>query len=157
MNDLLILENKVISAPFKERKKMNILNKQEVKNYLLQRAPILMVDSILEISNNTSISEITIPKDNIFVIENNAISTYGILEHIAQSFAVVDAYIHGICLGFISSVHNLKVTSLPKASIKINTYIEIIQQIKNTTLIKATVKQEGKTMLNCKMSLSFNH
>ena len=157
MKDLLILENKVISTPFKEQNRMNILDKQEVKNYLLQRAPILMVDSILEISNHTSISEITIPKDNIFVIENSIISTYGILEHIAQSFAVVDAYIHGVCLGFISNVHNLKVTSLPKVSIKINTYMEIIQQMKNSTLIKATVKQEGQTMLNCKMSLSFNH
>ena len=157
MKDLPILENKLTATPLEERNKMNILNKQEVKNYLLQRDPILMVDSILEISNNTSISEVTIPKNNMFVIENNIVSTYGVLEHVAQSFAVVNGYIHGVSIGFIGRIHKLKVTSLPKVAIAIKTYMEIIKEIENITLIKAEVKQENKTILSCNMYLSFNH
>ena len=57
-----------------------------------QRAPIVMVDELLDVYGIVSRSRFTIREENIFV-DNGILSECGLIEHIAQSAAERVGYI----------------------------------------------------------------
>ena len=57
-----------------------------------QRAPIVMVDELLDVYGIVSRSRFTIREENIFV-DNGILSECGLIEHIAQSAAARVGYI----------------------------------------------------------------
>ena len=107
-----------------------------------QRAPIVMVDEFLGIDNNVSRTRFTVKEENIFV-DDNQLSECGLIEHIAQSAAARVGFIfkskqQPIPIGYIGSVNNFELNKLPQVGDDISTTIEIIQEVFNITLIKAS-------------------
>ena len=122
-----------------------------------QRAPIVMVDEFLGIDGNVSRTRFTVCKDNIFV-DDNKLSECGLIEHIAQSAAARVGYIfkqnqQPVPIGYIGSVNNFELIELPQVDDTISTTIEIIQEVFNITLIKATCHIEDKEIASCRMKI----
>ena len=122
-----------------------------------QRAPIVMVDEFLGIDNNVSRTRFTVKEENIFV-DDNQLSECGLIEHIAQSAAARVGFIfkskqQPIPIGYIGSVNNFELNKLPQVGDDISTTIEIIQEVFNITLIKASCCIGDVEIASCKMKI----
>ena len=55
-----------------------------IQSIIPQREPIVMIDNVINHSNEETITTLTILNDNIFV-EDDLFQSSGLIEHIAQS------------------------------------------------------------------------
>ena len=85
-------------------------------------------------------------------------SECGLIEHIAQSAAARVGFIfkskqQPIPIGYIGSVNNFELNKLPQVGDDISTTIEIIQEVFNITLIKASCYIGDEEIASCKMKI----
>lgn len=96
----------------------------DIKKYLPHRAPMLMVDMILEMDDEKVKTIFEIKEDNIF-LENNIFVEIGLIENMAQTCSSVVAQDYFVdenkvdksnvnVVGFISAIKTLKIQFLPK-------------------------------------------
>lgn len=123
-----------------------------------QRSPIVMVDNFCGIDNlGKSYTELTLREDNIF-IEDGKLSECGLIEHIAQSAAARVGYLaqtnnEPVPIGFIGSVNNFQLYVNPLLGEKINTSVEIIQDVMNISLIESVCMVSDKIVATCRMKI----
>ncbi len=109
----------------------NYPNAIDIQSYLPHRAPMLMVDFILELSAQEVKTVLEIKKDNIFVQEN-LFSEIGLVENAAQTCSSIVGQSFFLddnqrvktdveVIGFISGIKNLKVFDLAKVGDVIHT------------------------------------
>lgn len=116
----------------------------EIKEYIPQREPIVMVDAFYGLEENRSFSGLTITEDNLFV-EAGRLGESGIIEHIAQSCAVRVGY-HcrqqaiPVPVGYIGALKNMKISALPQVGQQLFTTITILQEVFDITLVSVEVK-----------------
>ena len=106
-------------------------NTIEIQNYLPHRAPMLLVDFILELSELEVKTIFEIKEDTLFV-ENNVFAEIGLIENAAQTCSAIVGKSYYIdendgkkdnvnVIGFISGIKKLKVYQLPKVGEAIQT------------------------------------
>lgn len=122
-----------------------------------QREPIVMVDEFLGIEDNMSKTRLHVTDNNIFV-NDGIFSECGLIEHIAQSAAARVGFIfkskdQEIPLGYIGSVNDFVMTENPKSGDVIDTTVEVLQEVFNITLIKASCYVNGREIASCKMKI----
>lgn len=102
----------------------SLQNTIEIQNFLPHRAPMLMVDLILELNDQEVKTIFEIKADNLF-IENNCFSEVGLIENAAQTCSSIvgqtffldekqDVKEGVAVIGFISGIKKAKVYALPK-------------------------------------------
>ena len=64
----------------------------DITRLIPQRAPILMVDALLEAQDDTATTCLTIRPDNYFLDEDGRLDETGLIEHIAQSASALAGY-----------------------------------------------------------------
>ena len=110
----------------------------EIQNYLPHRAPMLMVDYIVEFNEDEVITVFEIKNDNLFV-ENLFFSEIGLIENAAQTCSSIVAKSYFIddnhnekedvsVVGFISGIKKLQVYSLPQVGNTIQTKAALISR-----------------------------
>lgn len=97
-----------------------------IKNYLPHQPPMLMVDTVKQISNEEVLTDFFIKSDNIFV-KNGLFTDVGLIENAAQTCSAISGQfyftedytqncsVNPKVLGFISSIKKIQVFQLPKA------------------------------------------
>jgi len=101
----------------------------DIQNYLPHRAPLLMVDLILNIEANFVETVFLIKEDNIFV-DNDVFIEAGLIENTAQTCSAIVGKKYFFnengtenedinIIGFISAIKNLKIHELPKLMIQL--------------------------------------
>ena len=106
-------------------------NTIEIQNFLPHRAPMLMVDLILELNDQEVKTIFEIKADNLFV-ENNYFSEVGLIENAAQTCSSIVGQTFFLddnqevkkdveVIGFISGIKKTKVYALPKIGDTITT------------------------------------
>jgi len=116
-----------------------------------------MIGDLVTADNNLATSNFLIDNKNILV-EDGVFSVSGLLENIAQTAAAQVGYLSvqndvPIPLGFIGAISKIKVNKLPQVNSKIETIIEVKQEIFGITLISGEVKQKKKTLISCQMKI----
>ena len=95
----------------------------DIKKYLPHRPPMLMVDMILKMDDETVETFFTIKEDNIF-IQNNTFNEAGLIENAAQTCSAIVAKDYCVdenlldkegveVIGFISALKSMKIHTLP--------------------------------------------
>jgi 3-hydroxymyristoyl/3-hydroxydecanoyl-(acyl carrier protein) dehydratase len=139
----------------------------DIQNYLPHRAPMLMVDLILDIDSNFVKTVFLIKEDNVF-IENNIFVEAGLIENTAQtcSSIVGKKYFfdeEGIenenvnVIGFISALKNVKIHWLPKVGDTITTKATLVSKFIGDDYTLCTMSceslLENKILLECEINL----
>lgn len=127
-----------------------------------QKAPIVMIDQLLEADQQHCITKLTVRKDNIFC-ENGCLQAAGLAENIAQTAAAQSGYLAKQAaakgedlkpvVGFIGAIKNLVIHQLPKIGEELKTEILVEHQVLNFSLIKGTVQVDGQLMAACEMKI----
>ena len=93
-----------------------------IEDFLPHRSPMLMVDSILDISENHVVCSFVVKSDNIF-LEDGFFQEVGLMENMAQTCSSIvgqrfysadyDPISDKRIIGFISGVKNMTILKLP--------------------------------------------
>ncbi|MBQ7192715.1 MAG: hydroxymyristoyl-ACP dehydratase [Paludibacteraceae bacterium] len=123
-----------------------------------QRPPIMMIDTVIDASDNHIVTQLTIQEDNIFV-ENNIFHEAGIIEHIAQSaaaFAGWQTYNSGQPprIGYIGEIKNCHIHALPKQSHQLQTHLQLMAQAGDVSLVQTQTTANGHIIADCQMKIS---
>lgn len=133
----------------------NILDEKVVRELIPQKKPFVMIDSLVEYSDNITTTRFCIKEDNLF-IENNAFNESGMIENMAQTIALHTGYYFYLRKeispkGYIGSVKDVVVKNLPSVGSSIETKVEILQEFMGVTLVNGVVSCNGEVLLTAQM------
>ena len=91
---------------------------KQVIQYIPQRAPIVMIDTLVDVVGGITETALTISTDTLFV-QNGLLHEPGLIENIAQTAAAGVGYAcalkkETVPVGFIGAIKNLTIHQLPK-------------------------------------------
>lgn len=142
------------------------MNEQELRQIdvlelLPQRPPFVMIDSLTHFDEVLTVSSFEVKADNLFV-EDGMLNPCAFIEIIAQTCAARMGYINRyICkekvkLGFIGGVKNLCIMRPVKVVEVLSTSIEVIEEVMQLTLVKATVKVGEDLVATAEMKIALS-
>jgi predicted hotdog family 3-hydroxylacyl-ACP dehydratase len=114
----------------------------DILNYIPQRNPFVLVDSLIECSYERAVSMFTVPKGHLMT-ESGRLCAEGICENIAQTGALLSGYTsqkegHKAPVGFIVAIKGLKIETLPA-------YGNILRtEVKHQSIIGSIIVMHGK-------------
>lgn len=139
----------------------------DIQNYLPHRAPMLMVDLILEIDATSVETEFLIREDNIFV-DNGILIEAGLIENTAQTCSSIVGKKYFFeddgtenenvnVIGFISALKNLKIHALPKVGDNIITKATLVSKFVGDDYTLCTMSCQSllkdQLLLECEINL----
>ncbi len=139
----------------------------DIQNYLPHRAPMLMVDLILDIDANFVETTFLIKEDNIFV-QNTVFIEAGLIENTAQTCSSIVGKKYFFdedgtenenvnVIGFISALKNVKIHSLPKVGDTIITKANLVSKFAGDDYTLCTMScqssVEDQILLECEINL----
>lgn len=116
-----------------------LLEKNIVESLIPQKAPFVMVDKLLAFKENEITAGLTIPADNIFVLDGKFTES-GITEHMAQTVALYTGYQYHLKnepapTGYIGSIKDIKINALPNVGDSLVTKANVLQEFMGITLV----------------------
>jgi len=134
-----------------------LLKGEQIKEFIPQREPIVMVDTLYSIAETGCTTGLTILSDNLFC-EQGFFTEPGLIEHIAQSASVFAGYIakdngKPAPIGFIGDVKKHETVELPKVGDELVTTIKILSEVMNITLLAAETKVGDRMIAGCQMKI----
>lgn len=122
-----------------------------------QRQPIVCVDTLLRVESDHAVSTFRIPEDFIFLIDG-AISSAGILEHIAQSVAARAGYLtlsenREPSIGFIASFKRVKIHRHPQVGVTLKTNITLVSEALTLKIFDAKVMAADEVVATCRINV----
>lgn len=136
---------------------MTKLEEIDIIELLPQRPPMVMVCKILSCESNRITTRFTISEENVFSYNGN-FQESGLIENIAQTAAALSGYQaklnnEKVKLGFIGSIRNLDIFSLPEVGSEIETSVEVIGQVMNVDMIKGEIRLNNEVIAQCEMRI----
>ena len=115
----------------------------DISHLIPQKSPFVMVDALLEFSNNSVKSSFQIKEDNLF-LKNNQLLESGLIENMAQTVALhtgYDFFIKNAAAptGYIGSIKKLTILKLPVLNDIITTNVEVLHEFNGVTMVAIKV------------------
>jgi len=134
-----------------------IISKAEIEQYIPQRFPFIMIDNLVEATQEEFETDFRVLPDNIF-IEKGVLREFALIENIAQSCSA------GLAItnkssgkknadGFIGAISKLKLYDLPVINDTIRTKVKLLAQLENLFLLKGENFVNGRKLLECEIKL----
>lgn len=133
-----------------------LLQAAQILDYIPQRPPIVMIDTLLE-AGDVTVTSLHIRSDLLFV-ENGHLTEPGLLENIAQTAAIRAGYFHKqrnepVPLGFIGSFKNIKINSLPEVGQTIRTEVSLKHEVLETSIFDGWIVLEETVLVECELKV----
>ena len=129
----------------------------DITTYIPQRAPFVMVGGVVNVEDKLYITRLVISDDNLFVV-NGEFTEPGLVENMAQTAAAGTGYRYHqlgevVPVGFIASIKNLKINSLPQTGDELITEVAIRHKVLNVHVVEAIVKCNDAQIASCEMKI----
>ncbi len=134
------------------------IDKNNITSYIPQRPPFVMIDELLEASDEGFESRFKVEADNPLIAEN-VLSESAVVENIAQTCAAGFGYLGAQHeqgspkIGFIGAISKLEVFANPIQGDVIHTQVKIMSSFENIHLIEGVSSANGKVLLKCQMKI----
>lgn len=130
--------------------KLPITEKTVVENLIPQKKPFVMVDKLIDFSENYISAGLKIQKENIFV-NKDIFQESGIIEHMAQTVALYTGYQYFLKkmpapTGYIGSIKSVEISHLPKTGDEIETKVKVLQEFAGVTLVDISTFLNGNLL-----------
>ena len=132
---------------------------EDIRTLIPQRAPMLMVDALLDVGLEGGRTCLTIRHGNYFLDEDGRMEEAGILEHIAQSASAV-AGRHAVAagaasppVGYIGEIRKFKCHRLPREGETLHTTITLGPEAAGITLLTGETRIVEETVAETQMKI----
>ncbi|MGN6646256.1 MAG: 3-hydroxyacyl-ACP dehydratase [Cytophaga sp.] len=134
-----------------------VLPDKHVTQYIPQRDPIVMIDTLVNVYGGITETALTVTADTLFV-QDGLLHEPGLIENIAQTAAAGVGYACAlkkevVPVGFIGAIKNLTILQLPKVGETITTRVEVLEEIFDMTLIRGESFVGTIPVLSCEMKI----
>jgi 3-hydroxymyristoyl/3-hydroxydecanoyl-(acyl carrier protein) dehydratase len=135
------------------------LQKIDILTLLPQRPPFVMIDHLTHFDEVVTTTDFEVREDNLFM-ENGILNPCALVENIAQTCAARMGYINqyiyqeSVKLGFIGSIKNLTVLRPAILGEKLSTKIEVLEEIMQMTLVRASIQVGAETIVTAEMKIA---
>lgn len=115
-----------------------------------QRQPMVMVDRLMSVDDTAAHTELLVREDNLFV-RAGCLSTPGLLEHLAQSAAVMEGWHcrlnqRPVEMKYLCEIKNFTVRHLPKVGSLLQSTIEIKAHAGGILMVKCTTREDQEVI-----------
>lgn len=130
-----------------------------VEKLIPQRAPVMMVDELLEAEENGAEVSLLVRPDNYFMDEDGRLDEVGLIEHIAQSASALAGYkalaegVENPPLGYIGEVKRFKCHFRPCAGNLLHTTISVVADAGGVTLIQGVTRVGDRMAAETQMKI----
>jgi predicted hotdog family 3-hydroxylacyl-ACP dehydratase len=131
----------------------------DIRTIIPQQGSFVMIDRLVHFDDVFTMTEFEIKPENMFVEDGKFLES-GLIENIAQTCAARMGYINTVILkdevrlGFIGAVKSLIIHKLPGIYSKLETTIEVVNEVFNITLVNAKTICKGEVLITCEMKIS---
>lgn len=132
---------------------------EDIKDLLPQRAPILMVDELLDVNGEEAQTSFTVRSGNFFLDGEGRLEASGLIEHIAQSasaFAGYRARLAGAVeppVGYIGEVKNFLCHHYPRTGDELHTIIRLGPEVEGVMLLSGETRIGEKIVAETQMKI----
>jgi predicted hotdog family 3-hydroxylacyl-ACP dehydratase len=132
----------------------------QISDLIPQRPPMVMIDELSYAGEKSAGGRLFILESNLFC-SKGFFQEAGIVEFIAQTAAAYTGYLQlkegkSVRLGFIGSVKNLMINSLPPVNSEIESEIVVDSELLGYTIITGRVLQESIVLAQCEMRIKLD-
>ena len=125
--------------------------------YIPQRPPFVMVDRLYSCDEKNVHTGFQPDEGNIFS-SAGFFTEPGLIEHMAQSAAAGTGYFFKsqnkeVPVGFIGAIKDFKLVNLPEINSLLDTEINVVAEVMNASVIKATTRCNGEEIASCEMKI----
>jgi predicted hotdog family 3-hydroxylacyl-ACP dehydratase len=118
---------------------------------------MVMIDTLVHAGEKSAGGKLFISADNIFC-RDGKLQEAGMVEFVAQTAAAWTGYLQReagrpVSLGYIGSIKNLVVNSLPAGNTEITSEIVVDSELLGYTIITGRVIQSGNVLMQCEMRI----
>lgn len=111
--------------------------------YIPQGPPFEMIDQLLSVSDEQTVTDFTIRSGHLFV-KDDWFTEPGLIENMAQTAAAGTGWKAmqdntAVPVGFIGAVKDFRVSALPKVGNTIVTSVKILHQVMNAHIVQGIV------------------
>jgi predicted hotdog family 3-hydroxylacyl-ACP dehydratase len=134
-----------------------LIARNALESYIPHRKPFIMIDNLLQATNEIFRSDFYIDSNNILA-EDGFFQETGLIENIAQTCAAAFSYLDSEKkekprIGFIGAISKLTVYELPAVNSSIVTIVNPLHQLENIYLVKGENWLNGRKLLSCEMKI----
>lgn len=135
-----------------------IITKDQIKSFIPQREPFIMVDELLTANDTGFTSRFTVQADNV-LLEGESLSESALMENIAQTCAAGFGYLNSLRedgepkLGFIGAITKVDVLGAARLNDRIETTIEVLNTFDSIHLVSGIARCNAQTLLTCQMKI----
>ena len=135
-----------------------LISKDNITSIIPQRAPFVMIDSLLTADETGFKTEFEITPDNLF-LEDQVLSESALIENIAQTCAAGFGYLNSLVeggepkLGFIGAVTQVQVENAARENDLIETSVRVLSTFDTIHLVEGTAKSNGNVLVTCQMKI----
>lgn len=131
-----------------------------VTDLIPQRPPMVMIDRLVHAEEKTAGGRLLIAATNTFLHDGHLLEA-GLVEFIAQTAAAWTGFKQlsagqEVRLGYIGSVKNLAVYSVPPADTEITSELVLDSEVLGYTIITGKVFQSGNLLAECEMRIKLD-
>lgn len=122
----------------------------EIEKLIPQKAPMVMVDGLIEHNENVTVSRLVLSSNNLFC-KDGFFHEPGLVENMAQTAALRSGYEAFLKnekpkVGFIGSLKNIEIHELPKDTDELQTKLTVLNELLQALIIRCEVFVEKKLM-----------
>jgi 3-hydroxymyristoyl/3-hydroxydecanoyl-(acyl carrier protein) dehydratase len=134
---------------------------KKILELIPQRPPMVMVDELISCGGQTTVTQLLVKKDNIF-LHNNKLSPAGLMESMAQTAATRTGWLlknrtgnenKRAPIGVIGSIKNFRLHFQPVAGNVIKSTVEVQYEIMQATIVHAKVEVEGNMAAEAELQI----
>lgn len=131
----------------------------DIKRFVPQREPVLMVDRLLDVDGDIGRTELTVGRGNMFLDRYGSLLEIGLIEHIAQSASAIAGYRvvakggADAPIGMIAEVKHFKCYRLPVIGDVLTTTVTFGFEFAGVTLVSGKSCVGGDVVAEVKMKI----
>ena len=134
-----------------------LIDSKEIQNLIPQKAPMLMVDGLVEHNESSLVSRLILSENNLFC-KGGYFYEPGLVENMAQTAALRSGYEAFLKnekpkVGFIGSLKNITIHELPKDKDVLQTKLTVLNELLQALIIRCEVFVEKKLMAEGEMTI----
>lgn len=129
---------------------------------LPQQPPFRFVDHLEDYHDDNTCVSFT-PKEGGLMMDGDCFSAAGLIEHMAQASAVRNGYVAKyilhipVAIGFIGQVRKYRIFRLPRAGERLDTRVELKQEVFGVTLTDIEVKCGDEVICRASLKLALKN
>ncbi len=134
----------------------------EIEQLIPQRAPIVMVDRLLEADGDEALTSLTIAPDNFFLADDGHLEETGLVEHIAQSASALaghKALGAGATeppVGYIGEVKKFRCFHRPAIGDELRTTVTLGAEVGGVRIVHGETRVAGQLVAETQMKIYIN-